>query len=65
MDAVDNDLMKDGTHSSMSINRPNRQSRVTIGGTQSSSNQGFLILILEIEESLNGKCRQGLWAKTL
>ena len=38
MDAVDNDLMKDGTHSSMSINRPNRQSRVTIGGTQSSSN---------------------------
>jgi len=38
MGAVDNDLMKEGTHSSMSINRPNRQSRVTIGGTQSSSN---------------------------
>ena len=38
MDAVDNDMMKDGTHPSMSINRPDRQSRVTIGGTQGSSN---------------------------
>ena len=37
-DAVDNDMMKDGTHPSMSINRPDRQSRVTIGGTQGSSN---------------------------
>ena len=37
MDAVDNDLMKDGTHPSMSISKPNRQSRVTIGGTQGSS----------------------------
>mgnify|MGYP003625054596 CR=1 FL=1 len=38
MDAVDNDMMKEGTHPSMSINRPDRQSRVTIGGTQSSKN---------------------------
>ena len=38
MDAVDNDMMKDGTHPSMSISRPERQSRVTIGGTQGSSN---------------------------
>ena len=37
MDAVDNDMMKEGTHPSMSINRPDRQSRVTIGGTQGSS----------------------------
>tara|TARA_R110000744_G_scaffold127272_1_gene234009 strand:+ start:1270 stop:1779 length:510 start_codon:yes stop_codon:yes gene_type:complete len=37
MDAVDNDLMKDGVHPSMSISKPNRQSRVTIGGTQGSS----------------------------
>jgi hypothetical protein len=38
MDAVDNDMMKEGSHSSMSISKPNRQSRVTIGGTQGSSN---------------------------
>jgi len=38
MDAVDNDLLKDGSHPSMSISKPNRQSRVTIGGTQGSSN---------------------------
>ena len=38
MDAVDNDMMKDGQHPSMSINRPDRQSRVTIGGTQGSGN---------------------------
>ena len=38
MDAVDNDMMKDGTHPSMSISRPERQSRVTIGGTQGSGN---------------------------
>ena len=37
MDAVDNDMMKDGTHPTMSINRPERQTRVTIGGTQGSS----------------------------
>ena len=36
MDAVDNDLLKDGSHPSMSISRPERQSRVTIGGTRSS-----------------------------
>ena len=38
MDAVDNDMMKEGNHPSMPINRPDRQSRVTIGGTQSSKN---------------------------
>ena len=38
MDAVDNDMLKEGSHSSMSISKPNRQSRVTIGGTQGSSN---------------------------
>ena len=38
MDAVVNDMMKDGQHPSMSINRPDRQSRVTIGGTQGSGN---------------------------
>ena len=37
MDAVDNDMMRDGSHPSMSISRPERQSRVTIGGTQGSS----------------------------
>jgi len=37
MDAVDNDMMKE-SHPSMSINRPDRQSRVTIGGTQGSKN---------------------------
>ena len=36
-DAVDNDMMRDGSHPSMSISRPERQSRVTIGGTQGSS----------------------------
>jgi len=37
MDAVDNDMMKEGNHPTMSINRPDRQSRVTIGGTQGTS----------------------------
>ena len=37
MDAVDNDMLRDGSHPSMSISRPERQSRVTIGGTQGSS----------------------------
>ena len=37
MDAVDNDMMRDGSHRSLSISRPERQSRVTIGGTQGSS----------------------------
>ena len=37
IDAVDNDMMRDGSHPSMSISRPERQSRVTIGGTQNSS----------------------------
>ena len=37
IDAVDNDMLRDGSHPSMSISRPERQSRVTIGGTQGSS----------------------------
>ena len=34
--AVDNDLLKTNEHSSMKINRPERQSRVSIGGQDSS-----------------------------
>lgn len=34
--AVDNDLLKTNAHSSMKINRPERQSRVSIGGQDSS-----------------------------
>lgn len=34
--AVDNDLLKTNAHSSMKINRPERQSRVSIGGQESS-----------------------------
>ena len=34
MDAVDNDLFRDGTHPSMSVHKPNRQTRVTMGGTR-------------------------------
>jgi hypothetical protein len=34
--AVDNDLLKTNAHSSMKINRPERQSRVTIGGEDAS-----------------------------
>ena len=32
MDAVDNDYFRDGTHPSMSVSKPNRQTRVTLGG---------------------------------
>ena len=32
MSAVDNDMMAQNEHSSMTINKPDRQSRVTFGG---------------------------------
>ena len=32
MDAVDHDMMRENAHSSMTISRPDRQSRVTFGG---------------------------------
>jgi hypothetical protein len=34
--AVDNDLLKSNAHSSMKINRPERQSRVSIGGPKAT-----------------------------
>ena len=34
MDAVDHDMMRENAHSSMTINKPDRQSRVTFGGPQ-------------------------------
>jgi hypothetical protein len=34
--AVDNDLLKTNAHSSMKINKPERQSRVSIGGGDAS-----------------------------
>jgi hypothetical protein len=36
MKAVDNDMLKTNAHSSMKINAPERQSRVNIGGVNSS-----------------------------
>jgi len=32
MDAVDHDMMRENSHSTMTINKPDRQSRVTFGG---------------------------------
>ena len=32
LDAVDHDMMRENAHSSMAINKPDRQSRVTFGG---------------------------------
>ena len=32
MDAVDSDMMRENSHSSMTISKPDRQSRVTFGG---------------------------------
>jgi hypothetical protein len=32
MDAVDHDMMRENAHSTMTITRPDRQSRVTFGG---------------------------------
>ena len=34
MEAVDSDMMRENAHSTMTINKPNRQSRVTFGGPQ-------------------------------
>ena len=34
MDAVDQDMMRENSHSSMTISKPDRQSRVTFGGPQ-------------------------------
>ena len=31
-DAVDHDMMRENAHSTMTINKPDRQSRVTFGG---------------------------------
>ena len=36
MDAVDNDYFRDGSHPSMSVSKPNRQSRVTLGGKRAA-----------------------------
>tara|TARA_R110000824_G_scaffold12954_1_gene56495 strand:+ start:8149 stop:8529 length:381 start_codon:yes stop_codon:yes gene_type:complete len=34
MDAVDHDMMRENAHSSMTISKPDRQTRVTFGGPQ-------------------------------
>ena len=34
MEAVDHDMMRENAHSTMTINKPDRQSRVTFGGPQ-------------------------------
>ena len=34
MEAVDHDMMRENAHSSMTINKPDRQTRVTFGGPQ-------------------------------
>jgi hypothetical protein len=34
MEAVDHDMMRENAHSTMTINKPDRQSRVTFGGQQ-------------------------------
>ena len=34
MQAVDHDMMRENAHSTMTINKPDRQSRVTFGGPQ-------------------------------
>jgi len=36
MEAVDQDMMRENAHSTMTINRPDRQSRVTFGGPKKS-----------------------------
>jgi len=36
MDAVDQDMMRENSHSTMKISNPDRQSRVTFGGTRKS-----------------------------
>jgi hypothetical protein len=37
MQAADNELMKSNAHSSMIIERPNRRSRVSFGGSKGTS----------------------------
>ena len=32
MEAVDSDMMRENAHSTMTINKPDRQSRITFGG---------------------------------
>jgi len=32
IDAVDHDMLRENSHSTMTINKPDRQSRVTFGG---------------------------------
>ena len=34
MDAVDHDMLRENAHSTMAINKPDRQSRVTFGGSR-------------------------------
>ena len=34
MDAVDHDMLRENAHSTMTISKPDRQSRVTFGGPQ-------------------------------
>ena len=34
MNAVDHDMMRENSHSTMTINKPDRQSRVTFGGSK-------------------------------
>ena len=36
MDAVDQDMLRENSHSTMTISKPDRQSRVTFGGTRKS-----------------------------
>ena len=36
MDAVDHDMMRENAHSTMTIDKPNRQTRVTFGGPRKS-----------------------------
>ena len=35
MEAVDSDMMRENAHSTMTISRPDRQSRVSFGGKKS------------------------------
>jgi len=37
MEAVDDNMMRENAHSTMTINKPNRQSRVTFGGSQTKN----------------------------
>ena len=37
IEAVESDMMRENAHSTMTINKPNRQSRVTFGGSQTKN----------------------------